>query len=207
MTRLLVAPASARVLPESSHMHLVTGALLMFVAGTVHGQPATVAKTPAYPVRPIRLLVPFPPGGLGDVVARLLAQKLGESFKQTMVVDNRGGGGGVIEAETAVHANPDGYTLKLVTASYAANAALHRLGYEAMNWGAVGGTEGLAPRHRHALEQRDQPHPAAARDQGTPRRQWHGPPGGTPERLRDLLRRDVAKWQGVVKAAGIKAAN
>ena len=111
-------------------MRILTGALLVLAAGAVHGQSATTTTGPVYPVRPIRLLVPFPPGGLGDVVARLLAQKLGESFRQTIVVDNRGGAGGTIAAETAVRASPDGYTLILVTASYSANAALHKLGYD-----------------------------------------------------------------------------
>jgi tripartite-type tricarboxylate transporter receptor subunit TctC len=100
------------------------GALLL-TAASAHAQ--------QYPARPIRLLVPFPPGGLGDVVARLVAQKLGESFAQTIVVDNRGGGGGVIAAETAARAPPDGYTMILVTASYTANAAIHKLGYDPVN--------------------------------------------------------------------------
>jgi tripartite-type tricarboxylate transporter receptor subunit TctC len=88
---------------------------------------AQQSPTLSYPVRPIRLLTPFPPGGLADVVARLLAQKLGESFKQSLVVDNRSGSGGAIAVETAVRANPDGYTMILVTASYTANAAIYKL--------------------------------------------------------------------------------
>lgn len=105
-------------------MTAILGVLL--AAGSVHAQQN-------YPARPIRLLVPFPPGGLADVVARMLAQKLGENFRQTIVVDNRGGGGGVIASETAVKANPDGYTMILVTASYTANAALHKLPYDPVN--------------------------------------------------------------------------
>ena len=64
-----------------------------------------------YPTRPVRLIVTVPPGGAADLVARVMAQKMGESMGQTVVVDNRGGGGGQIAAELAAKAAPDGYTL------------------------------------------------------------------------------------------------
>ncbi len=83
-----------------------------------------------YPTKPIRLIVPFPPGGPSDFVARMLAQKLTETFKQTVVVDNRAGGGGTIGTETAVRADADGYTMIIVSAAYTANAALYKLAYD-----------------------------------------------------------------------------
>ncbi|MGH6630104.1 MAG: tripartite tricarboxylate transporter substrate-binding protein, partial [Burkholderiales bacterium] len=86
-----------------------------------------------YPTRPIRLIVPFPAGGQTDIVTRMLAQKLAESFGVPVVVDNRPGGGGTIGPETAVRANPDGYTLLMISASYAANAALYKLTYDPVN--------------------------------------------------------------------------
>jgi len=64
-----------------------------------------------YPARPIRLIVTVPPGGAADLVARVMAQKLGDAMAQTIVVDNRGGGGGQIAAEIAAKSAPDGYTL------------------------------------------------------------------------------------------------
>ncbi len=64
-----------------------------------------------FPVRPVRLIVTVPPGGAADLVARVMAQKLGDSMGQTFVVDNRGGGGGQIAAELTAKATPDGYTL------------------------------------------------------------------------------------------------
>jgi tripartite-type tricarboxylate transporter receptor subunit TctC len=64
-----------------------------------------------YPTRPVRLIVTVPPGGAADLVARVMAQKLGESLGQTFVVDNRGGGGGQIAAELTAKSAPDGYTL------------------------------------------------------------------------------------------------
>src|SRR5262245_1629130 len=83
-----------------------------------------------YPTKSIRLIVPFPPGGGTDIVARVIAQRSTESLGQTVVVDNRPGGGGTMGAETAVRAQPDGYTLAMVSASYATNAALYKLPYD-----------------------------------------------------------------------------
>jgi tripartite-type tricarboxylate transporter receptor subunit TctC len=72
---------------------------------------------PKYPDRPIRVIVPFPPGGINDVVARPLLQKMGELLQGTMVIDNRAGAGGTIGATAAARAEGDGYTLLLGAAS------------------------------------------------------------------------------------------
>jgi tripartite-type tricarboxylate transporter receptor subunit TctC len=83
-----------------------------------------------YPTKPIRLIVPFPPGGQTDVVARVIAQKLSESFGQQVVVDNRPGAAGSIGVEIAVNAPADGYTMVQISTSYAGNAALRKLPYD-----------------------------------------------------------------------------
>ena len=83
-----------------------------------------------YPSKPIRMIVPFAPGGGTDIVARVMAQKLTEAFKETVIVDNRAGGGGTIGAETAVRATPDGYTVIIMSGSYATNAAVYKLPYD-----------------------------------------------------------------------------
>ena len=98
----------------------------LLVAGGAHAQQA-------YPTKPIRLIVPFAPAGASDIVARIMTQKLGEGFRVPVVVDNRPGGGGTIGTEIAVRANPDGYTMILVSGSYAANAALYKLPYDPVN--------------------------------------------------------------------------
>lgn len=83
-----------------------------------------------YPNKPIRLVVPFSPGGGTDTQARAIAQRLSQRFGQTVVVDNRPGAGGSVGAEMVARAEPDGYTLIMVSGSYGANAALHDLSFD-----------------------------------------------------------------------------
>jgi len=86
-----------------------------------------------YPTKPIRLIVPFPAGGQTDVVARTISQKLSEAFGQQVVVDNRPGAAGSIGVDIAVKSLADGYTMVQVSTSYAANVALYKLTYDAVN--------------------------------------------------------------------------
>jgi tripartite-type tricarboxylate transporter receptor subunit TctC len=83
-----------------------------------------------YPARPVRLIVPFAPGGGADISARAIAYKLSERLAQQFVVDNRPGAGGNVGTELAVKAAPDGYTLVLVSSSYGANPALYKLAFD-----------------------------------------------------------------------------
>ena len=82
---------------------------------------ALAAVAQDYPTRPVRLIIPFPPGGSNDVVGRMIATKLGEKLGKQMVVDNRGGAGGVVGTEAAVAAPPDGYTLLVISLAHAVN--------------------------------------------------------------------------------------
>lgn len=83
-----------------------------------------------YPTKPMRLIVPFPPGGGTDILARLVGQKLTGSMGQQVIVDNRPGAGGSLGAEIVAKSSPDGYVLVLVSASYAVNAGLYKLAFD-----------------------------------------------------------------------------
>ena len=86
---------------------------------------AAVAAEQSYPSRPVRMIVPFAPGGPTDVIARVVAQKLTEAWGHQVVVDNRGGAGGNIGMGLAAQALPDGYTILVVSSSYVVNPTLY----------------------------------------------------------------------------------
>ena len=94
--------------------------------------PAVVLAADAYPSRPVRLIVAYPPGGGVDTVGRLIATKLSERLGKQVVVDNRGGAGGVIGTEFAARANPDGYTLLMASGGHTTQPALQKLPYDLM---------------------------------------------------------------------------
>ncbi len=83
------------------------------LANAVHAQPAGSDPAANYPSKPVKLLMPYPAGGPTDILGRLLAQKLAESWKQNVIIDNKPGGAGMIAGVLAAKAPPDGYTLFL----------------------------------------------------------------------------------------------
>ncbi|HLF38475.1 MAG TPA: tripartite tricarboxylate transporter substrate-binding protein, partial [Burkholderiales bacterium] len=87
---------------------------------------AASASAQSYPTRPVRLLVPFGPGGVGDITARVVAQKIGASLGQQIVVDNRPGAGGIVASEIVAKAAPDGYTLLLLNNAHAVSMSLFK---------------------------------------------------------------------------------
>ena len=88
------------------------------------------AQGDAYPSRQVKVLLPFPPGGLVDVMGRLLAQKLSDSLGQTFYVENHGGGGGNIGAAMAQAAAPDGHTMMITSSSFLINPGLQKVPYD-----------------------------------------------------------------------------
>lgn len=93
------------------------------VLGLILAGSGAVALAQGFPSRPLRILVPFPPGGGTDVAARVLAEHLGREFGQTVVVDNRPGGNSVIATDALARSAPDGHTLLLTTDFHSINAA------------------------------------------------------------------------------------
>ena len=92
---------------------------------------ATPVAAQDYPDRPVRLIIPFPPGGSNDVVGRLIATHLSERLGKQVVVDNRGAGaGGVVGSEVAANAPRDGYTLLIISLAHAVNPWLYKLPYD-----------------------------------------------------------------------------
>jgi len=105
-------------------------ATLLTIAGLVLAL-TTAAAAQEYPTKPVRLIIPFPPGGSNDVVGRLIATHLGDRLGKQVVVDNRGAGaGGVVGSEVAANSPHDGYTLLIISLAHAVNPWLYRLKYD-----------------------------------------------------------------------------
>jgi tripartite-type tricarboxylate transporter receptor subunit TctC len=89
----------------------------MLVAGLALALLPTAALAQDFPIKPIKLIVPFPPGGPNDIIARVVGQRMSELVKQPIVIDNRGGQAGVLGTDAVAKSNPDGYTIGIVSAS------------------------------------------------------------------------------------------
>jgi tripartite-type tricarboxylate transporter receptor subunit TctC len=109
-------------------MKLVLGALALgaaLVAGPAAAQ--------QYPAKPVRIVVPFAPGGGSDFIARFMAQRLTESLGKQVIVENKPGAGGVLGTEAGIKSPPDGYTLTLIASSYTVNPSVYKLNFDPVN--------------------------------------------------------------------------
>jgi tripartite-type tricarboxylate transporter receptor subunit TctC len=113
-------------LPRRQFLHLATGAAALPAV-------SRIARAQTYPTRPIRFIVPFPAGGVGDILARLMGQWLSERLGKQFIVENRPGAGSNVGTESVVRAAPDGYTLLLAGTPNAINATL----YEKLNFNFI----------------------------------------------------------------------
>src|SRR5687768_11168155 len=113
-------------------LSMLVGAVLLAMPGVAHAQqnPSSFDKSSGgsgrgFPSKPIRFVVPFTPGGGTDTLARIIAQKMSESWGQSVVIENRTGAGGTIGAAIVAKATPDGHTLLVSSPGFAISAALH----------------------------------------------------------------------------------
>src|SRR2546422_8290939 len=98
------------------------------ISATVLTPTPTLAQQ--YPNKPVKMIVPFAPGGGTDFIARFIAQRLTTALGAQVIVENRPGAGGLLGIEQGVKADPDGYTLTLISSSYTVNPALYRLKFD-----------------------------------------------------------------------------
>lgn len=129
-------PAGARRRPRAGQ------ALASAVALALAASPAVASE---YPVKSIRLVIPFAPGGSNDIVGRLMGMQLQERLGQPVIIDNRGGAGGVVGTEIVARASGDGYTLLVVSVAFAFNTALYKLAYDPVKAFAPVGAIGSGP--------------------------------------------------------------
>ena len=108
-------------------MKIIQCMLWVLVAGVA---PAAQGQTAKWPDKPVRIIVPFAPGGSVDIISRMTASRLTEKFGQQFVADNRTGAGGTIGATIAARANPDGYTMIMLSSGFTGSAALYKLTYD-----------------------------------------------------------------------------
>ncbi|HZN26477.1 MAG TPA: tripartite tricarboxylate transporter substrate binding protein, partial [Burkholderiales bacterium] len=115
-----------------SRASLLRALLLPVFGGILMQAPSAWGQT-SYPARPIRIIVPFSPGGGGDLTARKIAVKLAERTGGSVVVENRAGASGNIGAEAVVRSAPDGYTLLSTSSTYGIQAALNKTPFHPLN--------------------------------------------------------------------------
>jgi tripartite-type tricarboxylate transporter receptor subunit TctC len=116
------AQFSGAVMARTRRLPLIVTGVLLALSAVVHAQD--------YPTKPIRLIVPFPAGGLNDVVGRIVANGLSARLGKQVIVENRGGAGGTVGTEAAANAPKDGYTLLVISIASTVNPHLYKLPYE-----------------------------------------------------------------------------
>ena len=125
---------------------LSVAALFAVVGGAYAAQSASPEDpAPGYPARPVRMIVPFPPGGSNDIMGRYFGNYLTERLGRQVVLDNRAGADGIIGTEIVARAQPDGYTLLVASAAHAVNGGTRKLPYDPLDSFAWIGMLGLGP--------------------------------------------------------------
>ena len=119
-----------------THLKKLFVLLVVALVGSTSA-PSILAQTGKYPDRPVRVILPFPPGGLVDVLGRVLAQQLSESLGQNFYIENLGGGSGNIGAAAAQRSAPDGYTIMITSSSFLVNPGFQQVPYDPLGFEAI----------------------------------------------------------------------
>src|SRR5438309_3080014 len=117
------ADSTNSILPGCPVRRLYSVLQCLYAAGIAF---ASSALSQAYPAHPVKIVVPFAAGGVADITARVLSQKMGESMGQQVIVENRPSAGGIVASEAVAKAEPDGYTLLFITNGNAVSASLFK---------------------------------------------------------------------------------
>ena len=94
---------------------------------------SALAPAQSYPAKPVRIVVPFAPGGGSDFIARFMAQRLTTALGQQVIVENKPGAGGILGIEAGIKSPPDGYTLTLIASSYTVNPSVYKINFDPLN--------------------------------------------------------------------------
>lgn len=176
-------------------------ALVLAAAGILAAVPASAQD---WPSKPVRIVVPFAPGGATDVVTRIFAQRFQESFGQTFLVENRGGAGGLLGSQVVSKAAPDGYAFVMgTTGTHAVNATLYeKTGFNPLREFAAVSRAALLPNMivaHPALPARTVKELIALAAQGAEA------VADTPEAFAAIMRSDVTRWGEIVRRTGARA--
>ena len=117
---------------DRSRRTLLRGAAAAVGAAVFGAHVIARAQAPHFPTRAIRMIIPYPPGGAGDIVGRLVGAKLNQILGQPVVIDNKGGGAQLLATEATALAAPDGYTIFLASTTHSINPALRKLSYDTL---------------------------------------------------------------------------
>jgi tripartite-type tricarboxylate transporter receptor subunit TctC len=126
-------PRGSFVIRRNSMNRITSRCLAFVLVAALAPAFAQSAWSQPYPAKPVRVIVPFAPGGGSDLTARQFSSKLGALLGQQFIVDNRGGAGGIIGMEAVAKSPPDGYTIMMMSGSFSASAATHKPAFDPMN--------------------------------------------------------------------------
>src|ERR1700732_4397994 len=125
---------------------VVVGLAALALLGGVHIGACARAQDADYPTRPIRVIVPYPAGGLVDLITRVVTERLGASLGQQFIIESRAGANGTIATASVAHADADGYTLLMITDSHGVNPLFYKsLSYDSIKDFAPIGLIGKSP--------------------------------------------------------------